>query len=718
MSDRLLAVLLRPTAPPLIWGVVTAAVLIVVEIVIVQQLKRVSPDNAFGAFFLLGVLVVSAGWGFGLAVATSLVSTVAYVYFHTGDDRGSTVPAVLVFLTLALLTNLLVEQARLRADEANQRRLAANLATELARLMLQAPDMAAGLVAVGRRMADALELPFAVLTTGEPANEAGHDTIALRDGNAHVGFLVLPADLGRRHEQRVRRMRGSLGSLLATARQREDITAALEVSRRELERFFAVTSELLCIGDADGFHRINPSFEHVLGYTADDVRQTPFLSLVDPDDRPAVEPMVKRALRTGGTVGFEVRCLCRDGSPRWLEWSVVSDQGVFFAAARDTTERRQEQQRLVQTQRELRESHAVATTLAREQAALRRVATLVARRADPAELYPRVVSELANVLDVEHVTLVRFGPPATAVALATHDARQGATPPPGEELLSDDEPVDADRAAARLRQSARLGSTTGVPIDVDGRLWGALLVGSERVDPMPPETAKRVGDFADLVATAVYNAETRAELTASRARIVAAADQARRRFERDLHDGAQQRIVSLGLEVGLIEASLPPEDQALRAKLTQVVDDLSSLYADIQELSRGIHPAILSRGGLGPAISVLARRCPLPVVLDVDVTHRLPESVEVAAYYVVAEALTNAAKHARASEATVRALLADGQLRLAVTDNGAGGASSAAGGSGLTGLKDRVEALGGRLVITSPPGVGTTVAAVIPAPPG
>jgi len=270
----------------------------------------------------------------------------------------------------------------------------------------------------------------------------------------------------------------------------------------------------------------------------------------------------------------------------------------------------------------------------------------------------------------------------------------------------------AGAAAERIR-GLGLRSAVGAPIVVDGRVWGALVIGSSQTEPMPPETEARVGDFADLVATAITNAETRAELTASRARIVTAADQARRRFERDLHDGAQQRLVSLGLDLRAIEAAIPSEKQDLRGQVSHVVDGLSGVAADLQEISRGIHPAILSRGGLGPAIKTLARRSAVPVELDLDVDRRLPESVEVAAYYVVAEALTNAAKHARASVVTVDACVDESQLHVTIRDDGVGGAA-AGGGSGLIGLKDRVEALAGRLDISSPAGSGTTLTVVIP----
>jgi signal transduction histidine kinase len=214
-------------------------------------------------------------------------------------------------------------------------------------------------------------------------------------------------------------------------------------------------------------------------------------------------------------------------------------------------------------------------------------------------------------------------------------------------------------------------SAVGAPIVVDGRTWGALVIGSSRAESLPPETEARIGDFADLVAIAITNTETRAELTASRARIVTAGDQARRRFERDLHDGAQQHTVSLGLELRAVEASVPPEQQALRDRLSQVVAGLTGVSTELKEISRGIHPAILSKSGLGPAIKTLARRSAVPVTLDLEVDRRMPESVEVAAYFVVAEALTNAAKHSHASEVGIRATAEDDQLRLSISDDAA-----------------------------------------------
>jgi signal transduction histidine kinase len=266
--------------------------------------------------------------------------------------------------------------------------------------------------------------------------------------------------------------------------------------------------------------------------------------------------------------------------------------------------------------------------------------------------------------------------------------------------------------ASRLRELG-LRSGVGAPVTVGATTRGALIIGTARAEPLPDGTEARISDFADLVATAIANAETRAELKASRARIITAGDQVRREIERDLHDGAQQRIVSLGLGLRALEASIPEEQHTVRLQLDNLVNGMADLYTELQELSRGIHPAILSKGGLGPAIKTLARRSVVPVRLDIGIDRRLPESTEAAAYYVIAEALTNTAKHAEASEVTVLACFDGDNLKLEVADDGIGGAVPG-GGTGLTGLKDRVEALSGSLEVASPAGGGTVVTARIP----
>jgi signal transduction histidine kinase len=373
--------------------------------------------------------------------------------------------------------------------------------------------------------------------------------------------------------------------------------------------------------------------------------------------------------------------------------------------------------------------HDTLSMLAEQQASLRRVATLVARGVDPNEVFAAVAEELARCMDVEHATLVRYEPDGAAVLLAGHHEPEWMKMRVGERFTLDSETVA--EMVFRIGRAARMDShdnargpgaayirqlgvraAVGAPIIVGGRLWGVAIVGTTQPEPLPPNTEARVGDFADLAATAIANAETRAQLTASRARIVAAADEARRRLERDLHDGAQQRLVSLGLELRTAEASVPSELHPLKEQIAHITTGLAEISQDLREISHGIHPAILSHG-LGAALKALARRSAVPVDLDLGIDVRVPEPVEVAAYYVAAEALTNAAKHARASKVDLCADTEGASVRLLIRDDGCGGAD-AAKGSGLTGLIDRVEAHGGTMAISSPIGNGTSLVVKIP----
>jgi len=253
------------------------------------------------------------------------------------------------------------------------------------------------------------------------------------------------------------------------------------------------------------------------------------------------------------------------------------------------------------------------------------------------------------------------------------------------------------------------------PIIVEGRLWGVVTVLTRR-GSFPSDTADRMADFTELVATAVGNAESRAELAASRTRIVAAADETRRRIERDLHDGTQQRLVSLDLELRLAQSMVPAELPELETGIGRVADELNEAVEDLREIARGIHPAILSEGGLGPALRTLARRAAIAVELDVAAIARLPEPIEVAAYYVVSEALTNATKHACASVVRVAVEERDDSLHLSIRDDGVGGVDPARG-SGLIGLRDRVEALDGSIDVSSRSGEGTLIVAKLPLQP-
>jgi signal transduction histidine kinase len=371
----------------------------------------------------------------------------------------------------------------------------------------------------------------------------------------------------------------------------------------------------------------------------------------------------------------------------------------------------------------LEDSHDQLGRLADEQAALRRVATLVARGMPPAEVFAAVAEEVGRLLGTEMAHMVRFEPDSTVTVVAGW-SQEGDHVPVGSRftlegdnvsslVLRTGRPARIDYVdgsgpiAIRVRQLG-VRSMVGCPITVEGRLWGLMVVASTRPEPLPAGTEARIARFTELVATAVANTQARAELAASRARIVRSADETRRRIERDLHDGIQQRLVSLGLDLRVAQAGVPTELPQLRAELARVADGLGAALDELRELSRGIHPAILSEGGLGPALKALARRSAIPVELGACVGTRLPEPVEVAAYYVVSEALTNAAKHAHASAVHVDVHTADGRLRLSVRDDGVGGADPARG-SGLIGLSDRVQAVGGTITVASPPGEGTSL---------
>ena len=368
--------------------------------------------------------------------------------------------------------------------------------------------------------------------------------------------------------------------------------------------------------------------------------------------------------------------------------------------------------------------------VAEEQSALRRVATLVARAAPPEDVFRAVAAQIGRVLEVDFSALGRYDADGAATIVGAW-ATTGPGPVPAGVRMEHvgrnihslvyqtgrpariDDCRDADGPGADLARVWGFRSAVGAPIHVEGRLWGVVTVASMNDAPLPVDTEGRLAGFAELVATAVANAEARAALTASRARIVAAADTARRRIERDLHDGAQQHLVSLALKLRAARASIPPDAGELAAELDGVAAGIGSVLDELRELAQGIHPPTLAAGGLGPALGTLARRSGVPVALDVGVVGRLPEPVEVAVYYVVAEALTNAAKHAQATLVNVGVHIDAGRVWLAVRDDGIGGAEPGRG-SGLVGLRDRVEAIGGTIDIASPKGSGTTYLVTIP----
>jgi signal transduction histidine kinase len=335
------------------------------------------------------------------------------------------------------------------------------------------------------------------------------------------------------------------------------------------------------------------------------------------------------------------------------------------------------------------QAHEQLRVLADEQAALRRVSQLISRTPSPAAVFAAVAEELGRLLPAEHTLVGRYNPDSSTTTLASWEM-----------------PGHAPTCSAAHR------TTVSAPITAAGRLWGFVNATSAGDEPMPADAETRLTGLTELLGTAIAAAEAHTELMASRGRSIARIDQMRRRIERDLHDGAQQRLVSLALQLRTAQAAVPPGLDRLSAELDDVVAGMTTAMDELREYGRGIHPAILSEG-LAPALKALARRSPVAVELDLETEGRPPEHVEVAAYYVVSEALTNTAKHAVASRITVAVTSVDHALHVAVHDNGVGGAGFS-GGTGLVGLRDRVEAIGGRISLHSPPGSGTTLRAELP----
>jgi signal transduction histidine kinase len=428
------------------------------------------------------------------------------------------------------------------------------------------------------------------------------------------------------------------------------------------------------------------------------------------------------ALRDGGLISAV-------GVPIVVEGSIW---GFMTAAARPgkpipdgTEERLARFTELVATAIANSEAREGLRRLLDEQAALRRVATMVAKRASADDVHLSVAREVAHVFGVSLVTVCRYEPDAVVVL-----ASLGAPQFP----IGSSWPLDVPSLPATIRETGRpariddystavgldavardggVRASVGAPIVVDGTVWGSINIATPKEAPFPADAEGRLARFTELVATAVSNATMRAEVAASRARVIAAGDETRRRIERDLHDGAQQQLVTLALALRSAEGRVPAGLEDLRTEVGRFADRLTSVVEELREMSRGIHPAVLTEGGLSPALEALALRSPVPVKLNVRCERRFPDGIEVAAYYVVSEALTNAAKHADASHVQIDLHVEGGTLYLSIVDDGVGGADPS-GGSGLIGLKDRVEALGGAIDVASPPGSGTRLDVGIP----
>jgi GAF domain-containing protein len=584
----------------------------------------------------------------------------------------------------------------------------------------------------------------------------------------------LPADT----EQRLAGFTELVGTAIANAEGR----AQLEDSRDELRRLADEQAALRQVATlvargtppAEVFAAVAHEVSSVLGADATpiarldpDGRATVLAVAGDPPDALAVgsrwkpEPplAIAEVLRTGrparcddygqgfGAAGDAVRRMgIRSGvaAPIIVEgrlWGMIAILGRRGLFPADTEQRLAGFTELVGTaianaegRAQLEDSRDELRRLADEQAALRQVATLVARATPPEEVFAAVAAEVGQLLSVEQALLNRYDPDGTATALAPWSSTGGAVPFPtgtrwslgGRNVTTlvfrtrrparIDDYAEATGPAADLTRAQRVRSIVGAPISVEGRLWGFISVMSNRPEPLLADTEARLARFTELVATALANAEAQAALTTSRARIVAAADSTRRRIERDLHDGTQQRLVAISLTLRLAQTIVPADLPELQTQIGRVTDELTEATEELREIARGIHPAILSEGGLGPALRTLARRAALPVEVKIRTGTRPAEPIEVAAYYVVSEALTNTTKHAHASHADVAVEERGGLLHLSIRDDGVGGADPAAG-SGLIGLRDRVQALGGTIEVTSHPGEGTAVLVELPLQP-
>ena len=377
---------------------------------------------------------------------------------------------------------------------------------------------------------------------------------------------------------------------------------------------------------------------------------------------------------------------------------------------------------------EAEQAQAEHRRLADEQSALRRVATLVAQAVPTAEVFEAVAREVGLLCDADLARMERFEPDGTVTALAAWSRDRAVELAVGARFSLEgasiatqvretgrparvDSFIGATGPIAREAQSLGIRSSVGCPIIVGGRVWGVIAASTTHEKPFPPNTEARIADFTELAATAVSNAEARADLVASRARVLTAADEARRQVERDLHDGAQQRLVHSIITLKLARRALDQGDESGRPLVGEALEQAEQANAELRQLAHGILPAALSRGGLPAAVDSLVSRLRVPVEVAVSV-ERLPREIEASAYFVIAEALTNVVKHSHARRARVRAWLEDGVLRVDVTDDGVGGAR--ADGSGLLGLDDRVSTLGGHLRVESPPGGGTRITASLP----
>jgi GAF domain-containing protein len=562
--------------------------------------------------------------------------------------------------------------------------------------------------------------PYALLPTDtEERLQRFTDLMATAIANAEAR-----AEVERLAEEQAALRR--VATLVARGAQPDEVCLAVS---DEVGRLFG--TELAAVGrfepdgralDVVGAGRIHERWELADFLPATEVFRTGRSARADSSRWESAEGETAERLRSLGVVSTAA-------SPIVVEdalWGVMTVADPEESLPPETEERLEKFTELVATAIANAESREARAVLTEEQAALGRVATLVAEVVPASELFGAVALEVSTLFGAAFAGLARFEGESVLVVGESvagtfpQAARlDNAKPSASAEVLRTGrsarvDGVDWSEVSGPLGEVSRhlgVASTVACPIVVEGRTWGAVSISSTD-GALPPDTEERLEKFSDLVATAIANAEGRSELAASRRRIVAASDDARRRIERDLHDGVQQQLVSLGLELGALKAD-PATGDAIKEQLDSLTEDVVSVFDALVEIARGIHPAILSQGGLAAALRALARRSAVPVELHAQIEDPLPDEVEVAAYYVVAETLTNSAKHAGASVVHVDVTKDDGTLKLMVRDDGVGGADPR-GGSGLVGLEDRVEALGGTITIDSSAGSGTRVVVTLP----
>ncbi len=496
------------------------------------------------------------------------------------------------------------------------------------------------------------------------------------------------------------------------------------------------TQSLVCVLDPNGVILLfNDACERATGFRREEVvGRDARESVIPPEEAEAFGGVMRHIGTTQHSSPQVGHWLTKAGARLLIAWSNkpgVGEDGTveyIVTSGMDLTLRERDGSESIDGDVEAK--LVEVSLLAQEQRALRRVATLVAAEAPPERVYNAVSEECARVLEVRSSAVFRYEGDDTATIVGRY-AREEITAFMVDERLpaSDDTTIGRvlfSGAPARIdnyaelpgelpNRMASLGykSTVAAPISVAGILWGAVVVASE--ETLPPESEARLSAFCELVSLAVASAQAKADLQSSRRRLVSAGDEERQRLERNLHDGAQQRLVALALTLRLARAKIQSAPEGAEALVDEASQQLEQALDELRELAKGLHPAILTARGLSHALPALTAGISIPVEIEVS-EERYDPSLEATVYFITAEALTNVVKHANADGARVVVSCGESTLRLEVTDDGCGGADPASG-TGILGLRDRASAIGGQLSVISSPGRGTVVTATLPLEP-